>query len=92
MIRKTRITFAAVIVALALVGGSQAEVATASVAHFANCTAMHHVYPHGVGKVGARDHVRGKTKPVTNFYRSNALYAANSRMDADHDGIACEAH
>lgn len=57
---------------------------------FANCTALNRVYPHGVGKVGARDKVRGKTKPVTNFTRNNAVYAANTKSDADKDGVACE--
>lgn len=56
---------------------------------FANCTAMHRVYKHGVGRVHAHDHTSGT--PVTNFYRSNALYAANSGSDRDKDGIACEA-
>jgi hypothetical protein len=52
---------------------------------------MHHVYPHGVGRVHAHDHVTSGT-PVTNFKRSNALYAANSGSDRDHDLVACEAH
>lgn len=60
--------------------------------HFQNCTAMHKVYPHGVGKPGARDHVSGSSKPVTNFKVSTALYNANSGLDRDHDKIACEAH
>jgi hypothetical protein len=64
--------------------------AEAAATHFKNCTALNRVYPHGVGKPGAVDHVRGSTKPVTNFYRSAALYAANSSMDRDHDGVACE--
>ena len=55
---------------------------------FKNCTEMHKVYPHGVGKVGARDHTSGT--PVTTFKRSNALYAANTKSDRDKDGIACE--
>ncbi|GAB2484268.1 excalibur calcium-binding domain-containing protein [Jatrophihabitans fulvus] len=55
---------------------------------FANCTAMHKVYPHGVGKVGARDRTSGK--PVTTFKRSNTLYAANKKSDRDKDGVACE--
>ena len=38
------------------------------------------------------DHVRGATKPVTDFARNNAVYAANKRLDRDHDGVACEAH
>ena len=62
----------------------------ASARHFANCTAMHKVYKHGVGQVHARDHVSGHTKPVTTFTRSNALYAANKGLDRDHDKIACE--
>ena len=57
---------------------------------FANCTALNRVYPHGVGKVGAKDKVQGKTKPVTNFTKNNALYAANTKSDRDKDGIACE--
>ena len=65
--------------------------ATAAAARkFANCTALNRVYPHGVGKTGARDKVRGKSKPVTNFTRNNAVYAANTKSDADKDGIACE--
>jgi hypothetical protein len=55
---------------------------------FQNCTAMHKVYRHGVGRVGARDHTSGK--PVTTFKRSNRLYNANKSLDRDKDGIACE--
>lgn len=55
---------------------------------FKNCTAMNKVYKHGVGKKGAKD--RTSSKPVTTFYRNNALYAANKKSDRDKDGIACE--
>ncbi len=55
---------------------------------FANCDAMHRVYPHGVGRPGARDKTSGK--PVTSFKRSKALYKANAKSDRDKDGIACE--
>lgn len=58
---------------------------------FRNCDDMHTVYPHGVGQSGAADQVRGNTSPVTDFFRSNSIYAANSGSDRDHDGIACEA-
>jgi hypothetical protein len=58
---------------------------------FSNCTAMHNVYPHGVGKLHAHDHT-SSGNPVTNFYRSNALYYANSGLDRDKDNVACEAH
>jgi uncharacterized membrane protein len=56
---------------------------------FANCDAMHKVYPHGVGKPGAKDQTSGT--PVTTFKRSTKLYNANSGSDRDKDGIACEA-
>jgi hypothetical protein len=57
--------------------------------HFQNCDAMHRVYPHGVGKPGAKDHTSGT--PVTTFKRSIPLYNANTASDRDKDGIACEA-
>jgi hypothetical protein len=55
---------------------------------YANCAAMHRVFPHGVGRTGAHDHTSGT--PVTNFYVSNWIYNANPNRDADHDGIGCE--
>lgn len=60
---------------------------------FANCTQLHQVYPHGVGKVGAHDRGKGKNfRPVTTFKRDNALYQANRALDRDSDGVACEKH
>jgi hypothetical protein len=57
-----------------------------------NCTALNRKYPHGVGKVGARDKTSGD--PVRTFRRSNVLYATamrwNRTLDRDKDGIACE--
>jgi hypothetical protein len=57
-----------------------------------NCTRVNKTYPHGVGRVGARDHTSGT--PVTTFKRSNNLYQKamnnNSGLDRDKDGIACE--
>jgi hypothetical protein len=65
--------------------------ADAAPAHaFKNCTALNKVYPHGVGKVGAKDKVSGKSKPVTTFTRSNAVYAKNTKSDRYNDKIACE--
>ena len=58
--------------------------------HFKNCTALNKVYPHGVGKPDATDHVSGRTRRVRNFYVDLALYKANKGSDRDHDGIACE--
>jgi hypothetical protein len=56
---------------------------------FANCTAANQYYPHGIGRVGAVDHTSG-TPPVTNFYVNTNLYQANTALDRDRDGIACE--
>ena len=56
---------------------------------FRNCTALNRVYPHGVGRYGARDQTKSGD-PVTNFRRSNALYRRNRGLDRDKDGIACE--
>jgi hypothetical protein len=68
----------------------------ASTAWWSNCTNVHKRYAHGVGKLRARDHTRSGTNPVTNFKRSTRLYnfatSHNKRLDADHDGVACEKH
>jgi Excalibur calcium-binding domain len=61
---------------------------TGAVPRFPNCKALNAKYPHGVGRVGARDKTSGT--PVTTFKRSNALYEANRGRDRDKDGIACE--
>lgn len=59
---------------------------------FGNCTNFNNRYPHGVGKRHARDHTSGT--PVTNFRRSNRIYANamrhNQDLDRDRDHIACE--
>lgn len=61
---------------------------------YKNCTAFNAKYKHGVGKKGAKDKVSGKSKPVTTFKRSTAIYkkamANNSGLDRDKDGVACE--
>jgi hypothetical protein len=64
----------------------RASAPTASL--YRNCKALNRVYPHGVGRYGARDHTSGT--PVTNFRRSNRLYRQNRGLDRDKDGIACE--
>jgi hypothetical protein len=57
-----------------------------------NCTQVNKRYPHGVGKLGARDGTSGE--PVRTFRRSNLLYRTamryNRGLDRDKDGIACE--
>jgi len=57
---------------------------------FKNCTALNKVYKHGVGKKGAKDKVRGSTKPVKNFKVDTKLYNQNKKSDRDKDGVACE--
>lgn len=58
-----------------------------------NCTQLNKKYPHGVGKSNAVDRV-SRGKRVTNFKRSDSLYATamsfNRGLDRDKDGIACE--
>jgi len=53
-----------------------------------SCAALNARYPHGVGKVGARDKTFGEL--VTTFKRSNALYVIAKGRDRDKDGLACE--
>jgi Excalibur calcium-binding domain len=61
---------------------------TADTTRYANCTALHLVYAHGVGRSGAVDKTTGT--PVTTFYRNTTLYNRNTHLDRDKDGIACE--
>jgi hypothetical protein len=75
-------------VAPLLVATGPADATT--IPHFANCTAMHRVFPHGVGLLNARDHT--SSVPVTNFARRPRIYWVNAKSDADKDHIACEAH
>jgi hypothetical protein len=87
MRRTTTVLAATALVAGATMLAAPAEAKPAR--HFKNCDAMHKVYPHGVGKPGAKDHTSGT--PVTTFKRSTPLYNANTASDRDKDGIACEA-
>ena len=57
---------------------------------YANCTALNKVFPHGIGKTGARDKTGASSKPVTTFTRHDATYRLNTKSDRDKDGIACE--
>jgi Excalibur calcium-binding domain len=73
--------------------GLTVELARATIpAPWKNCTNVHKKYPHGVGKLHARDRTSGT--PVTTFKRGTRLYniamSYNKRLDADKDGIACE--
>jgi hypothetical protein len=59
---------------------------------YKNCTAFNKWFPHGIGRLHARDKTSGT--PVTTFRRSNRLYrlvmSYNRGLDRDKDGIACE--
>jgi hypothetical protein len=74
-------------VGLAFVPGSPGA-AMATPGKYRNCKALNKKYPHGVGRVGARDKTSGE--PVANFKRSNRLYDLNKGLDRDKDRIACE--
>lgn len=87
---KTRLSTAAVLAAvtasLAVGVAAPADAAT----KFANCTAMHKVYKHGVAKssTAAAKQVRaGYGRPAV----KPKVYSANSNSDRDKDGTACEA-
>jgi hypothetical protein len=82
------------VVAGALVAAPLALASPAdAVAHrWKNCTIVNHRLPHGVGLSTAHDKTPGV--PVTTFRHDSALYHkamnANSGLDRDKDGIACE--
>ena len=83
---------AALVVLLATPANAAFAEVTAVPPLYKNCTNLNKKYPHGVGKVGARDKTSGT--PVTNFKRSTRLYqlamSYNRGLDRDKDGIACE--
>jgi hypothetical protein len=86
-----RRVFALTVTALLLAAPTTAAMGSGGAASksYPNCKALNRVYPHGVGRVGARDHTSG-SPPVTNFKRSNRLYYENRARDRDGDKIACE--
>jgi len=57
---------------------------------YQNCKELNADYPHGVGRTGAVDSVKGGGSGVTNFTVNDAVYNANKARDGDGDGIACE--
>jgi len=64
--------------------------APSTLKEYKNCDALHKKYPHGVGKRGAKDKVRGSTSPVKSFTVNTAVYNQNKKSDRDKDGVACE--
>lgn len=87
---------AAATLALGVLAPSTAASAASSVTTFRNCAAIHHAYPGGIAKKGVKYntiHYGGQTYHRTLVGKvkfSTALYTANKKSDADHDGIACE--
>ena len=84
----------AVLATTVAVGGATS--AQAAPKSYANCTAVHKVYSGGIAKKSVT-----KNKVVSGgktTYRAlkgtvkkdDALYKANSKLDRDKDGIACE--
>ena len=92
MLRRATSTAAAIALAFG-VSVAVAPPAAAAVS-FTNCTELQKTYKNGVGRAGATDEVRGRTRPVTTWKRDTAVYnramEANRRLDADRDGVACE--
>ena len=77
--------------AAALTAGTLAvtTVPAHAVTDYANCTAMHRVWKHGVARSvkAANLQVRhGDYRPAV----KPAVYRANNESDADNDGTACE--
>lgn len=82
---------AAAVTGLSLVSPVAANAQT----YYANCTALHRDYAHGVAKSrkAARREHRRTGYPIAAYGRhARKVYWANhSRLDADHDGVDCEA-
>ena len=73
-------------VAMLLASSASAAIGSATAAPplYKNCTNLNKKYPHGLGKVGARDHTSGT--PVTNFKRSTKLYRLAMSYNRGLDG------
>jgi hypothetical protein len=80
------------VAAIAALAVTTATTSAQAAVSWKNCTAVNKTYPHGVGRTDARDRTSGRR--VTNFKKSNTLYAAamraNKGLDRDKDRIACE--
>ena len=88
--RNTGVLLLAAASAISFPATAGASIARPAVRHFLNCTDMHRVYKGGVARRGARDHRASGGHARYAPYVSTKLYNANSQMDRDHDGIACE--
>lgn len=99
LVRRWAFAIAAIVGLLVAVGSARAAVNSPELAapsrvpaQWKNCTVVNRSYPHGIGRLSARDRTSGT--PVTAFLRSDRLYATATRynraLDRDGDGIACE--
>lgn len=89
---KKLIAAAAATIALAPLG-LVASPADAAGRYFANCTALNHVWAHGVAKgpkAAAYQVRQGNSRPAYGP-KARAVYWRNyTRLDRDRDGTACE--
>lgn len=86
------------VLSLPLAGAVSPAEAAPKPKHYSSCKALNKVYPHRVGKKGAKDKTSGKR--VTTFKVSDKVYGMNNGkrnkttgeydLDRDNDGIACE--
>jgi hypothetical protein len=80
----------ALVLAAAVIAASAASALAPPL--YKNCTNLNKRYPHGLGRLGARD--KTSATRVTTFRRSTRLYrlamSYNRGLDRDKDGIACE--
>jgi Excalibur calcium-binding domain/Protein of unknown function (DUF4236) len=99
LVRRWVFAIAAVVGVLVAVGSARAAVASPAFAaplrvpaQWKNCSQVNRSYPHGIGRISARDRTSGT--PVTAFVHSDRLYKTafsyNRGLDRDGDGIACE--
>jgi hypothetical protein len=96
---RTRALIAGIVITAAATVGlvGQSSVAQASTPVYANCTAVHKVYSGGIALTTTKYNTVHHTNGTVSHYalkgkvaKNNALYNANKKLDADHDGIACE--
>lgn len=80
----------AAVTTIGLIGlAAPAQAAAPKPVRYKNCAALNAVHKHGVAKPNARDRVKSG-KPVTRFTVDAAVYAKNTHLDRDKDGVACE--
>ena len=89
MVKKAIVLVAALAVIASLGGPAMGAQQVSRARHYVNCTALHRDYPHGV----ARSRAAANAEVADGYRRphvSRRLYRANSDLDANNDGVACE--